>query len=146
MQRERACAGKSLQWESWLKRVSQSVVSKARWWQQSGPSGAFFHSLPPRLHVRPVAGLKDKAGSKGHLGVVGGKKVLAVPLLHVMRFFLFFPPPASPEQGGQPEAQELRVTHPPSTPSLPPREEMGLFGTKSKLRHAQRSLETAVPT
>ncbi|XP_066482567.1 protein scribble homolog isoform X4 [Tiliqua scincoides] len=53
---------------------------------------------------------------------------------------------ASQEPDGQPEAQELRVTHTPSTPGLSPREEMGLFGTKSKLRPAQHSLETAVPT
>ncbi|XP_053101704.1 protein scribble homolog isoform X3 [Hemicordylus capensis] len=54
--------------------------------------------------------------------------------------------PASPRQEGPAVDRELLVAHDPPTPSASPCEEMGLFGGKRKLRHAQPSLEAAVPT
>ncbi|KAL8181389.1 UNVERIFIED_CONTAM: hypothetical protein K2H54_000581 [Gekko kuhli] len=52
----------------------------------------------------------------------------------------------SQEKDGEAEDQEVLAPHGPSTPSASPREELGLFSSKHKLRHAQHSLETAVPT
>ncbi|XP_015272451.1 PREDICTED: protein scribble homolog [Gekko japonicus] len=53
---------------------------------------------------------------------------------------------ASQEKDGEAEDQEVLVPHGPSTPGASPREELGLFSSKHKLRHAQHGLETAVPT
>ncbi|XP_054840869.1 protein scribble homolog isoform X3 [Eublepharis macularius] len=52
----------------------------------------------------------------------------------------------SQEQDRQAEDPELPLARGPLTPSTSPREELGLFNSKRKLRHAQHSLETAVPT
>ncbi|KAM6411031.1 protein scribble homolog isoform 20-T20 [Pluvialis apricaria] len=50
------------------------------------------------------------------------------------------------EQDGQPEEEEMLVTHDSSTPTSSALEEMALYSSKRKLRHSRRSLETAVPT
>ncbi|XP_048338612.1 protein scribble homolog isoform X3 [Sphaerodactylus townsendi] len=50
-----------------------------------------------------------------------------------------------PELDGSTEGQELSATHSPLTPSASPQGELGLFSQR-KLRHAQHSLEAAVPT
>ncbi|XP_064297933.1 protein scribble homolog isoform X17 [Phalacrocorax carbo] len=49
------------------------------------------------------------------------------------------------EQDGQPEEEEMLVTHD-STPTSSALEEMALYSSKRKLRHSRRSLEAAVPT
>ncbi|XP_061850564.1 protein scribble homolog isoform X3 [Colius striatus] len=50
------------------------------------------------------------------------------------------------EQDGQPEEEEMLVTHNSSTPASSALEEMALYSSKRKLRHGRRSLEAAVPT
>ncbi|XP_010009486.1 PREDICTED: protein scribble homolog, partial [Nestor notabilis] len=50
------------------------------------------------------------------------------------------------EQDGQPEEEEMLVTHDSSTPTSSALEEMALYSSKRKLRHSRRSLEAAVPT
>ncbi|XP_077207362.1 protein scribble homolog isoform X4 [Paroedura picta] len=52
----------------------------------------------------------------------------------------------SQEPDRQAAGQEVLATRGPSTPSASPREELDLFSSKRNLRHAQHSLEAAVPT